>query len=188
MKIRPNSLKLAKQTLEKLTQQSVFIKTSHKWRADKNKAQHKKNRRLLQRDLNLKKQNHQSASVSHTQHIGGYALCQRGIIGFDLEPASRTVSPKAAKRIGSPQERRLITNPLHLWVIKEASWKALKGPQQPKTISHIKIDSFRKLRSHNIYEYSYKSSKINTLENSCFGVLVISPRTVLGISIFIPQL
>jgi hypothetical protein len=87
-------------------------------------------------------------SISHSK-VGdhpvvfavGAALPEKNGIGVDAELASRAVSDSAARRFISPEEVILGIEPLELWVIKEALFKA--NPKNTGTIIlHYRITSF----------------------------------------------
>lgn len=82
---------------------------------------------------------HQSLSISHCPIAGGYALCSGPhSIGFDLEVASR-IRPATVARIASPDELQASPSPAFLWAAKEATFKALRGENQPSVVSELGI-------------------------------------------------
>ncbi len=84
-------------------------------------------------------------SISHTEGVGGYALLRASDswqIGLDLELVHR-VSPAVARRVSSsPEEFESSPSSESLWTAKEASYKALKGMNQPAVVSELNIGSW----------------------------------------------
>lgn len=78
-----------------------------------------------------------SVSISHTASLGGFAISQRPV-GFDLEAQSR-ISDRAVRRVSSDAEVAAAPSPAHLWVAKEAAYKALRHGQQPAVISDVEM-------------------------------------------------
>lgn len=62
-------------------------------------------------------------SISHCRTLGGVAYSKK-VVGFDLEEKSR-ISLEIIKRISTPEEIKSAPEPEHLWVAKEACFKAL---------------------------------------------------------------
>ncbi len=93
------------------------------------------------------------SSISHTQSLGGYAFSifsQNDIhqIGFDVEISQR-VTAKISQRIAANEaEFREAPSPASFWVAKEAAFKALKGPFQPKVVSEIQLTEWARTESH----------------------------------------
>lgn len=91
------------------------------------------------------------ASISHTQGMGGFAFIEYDTddvmqLGFDLEKTER-VSNETVLRISTAKEFEQAQSAAHLWCAKEACFKALKGPHQPKLISQICIENWQNLNS-----------------------------------------
>jgi phosphopantetheinyl transferase len=94
----------------------------------------------------LATQNFTDSSISHTQDLGGFACIKTDgkAIGFDIELIAR-VSDEVAKRVCTdPTELSAAPSPAHLWVAKEAAFKALKGKSQPLVLSQIVLTNWRK--------------------------------------------
>jgi phosphopantetheinyl transferase (holo-ACP synthase) len=92
------------------------------------------------------------SSISHSRTLGGFAftqfdydqLCQ---LGFDLEETER-VSHEVSRRICATQEEYdKAPSDAALWSAKEACFKALKGENQPKTVSQIVLTSWTQIDS-----------------------------------------
>lgn len=106
---------------------------------------HPQYRQLLHTDLKLRGRVADS-SISHTEGLGGYLVSQNHShkIGFDLEVVER-VKPEVARRIcETAAEFEEAPSPASLWAAKEASYKALKGPQQPLVVMQIRIGGWQK--------------------------------------------
>lgn len=76
-------------------------------------------------------------SISHAPKLGGYAH-SKAPIGFDLEDPQR-IKADIVSRVSFPEELTNSPQPDWLWVAKEATFKALRGPRQPQVISAINI-------------------------------------------------
>lgn len=76
-------------------------------------------------------------SISHGQNMGGFVISKRPV-GFDLEQISR-VLPAIVARVSMPEEVTLAPSIAHLWVAKEATYKALMHFHQPKVLSDVLI-------------------------------------------------
>ena len=90
-----------------------------------------------------------SHSISHCPDIGGFAHTNdSGVqIGFDIELNAR-LEPRLAERVSHPQESyQEASSPAIFWCAKEASYKALRGPLQPKVISEIRLGNWTKWSS-----------------------------------------
>ena len=60
-------------------------------------------------------------------------------VGVDIESSSREMSPKVIQRVASPAEmRHARVEPIELWVIKEACYKA-NPASQDTVLSHYEI-------------------------------------------------
>jgi phosphopantetheinyl transferase (holo-ACP synthase) len=88
---------------------------------------------------------HPHFSIAHCGKLGGYASMpplQEGKIGFDVEEVPR-ISEKVARRIcTTDKEYQQAPSPSLLWVAKEASYKSLRGPRQPETITAVEIHNW----------------------------------------------
>jgi len=94
-----------------------------------------------------------SISISHCRAAGGFAFIKSDTesIGFDVEDPQR-VTCEVVARIASQEEVLSAPSPAHLWVAKEAAFKALIGVHQPTTISQVQIFSWIQLSAS---EWSY---------------------------------
>jgi len=92
------------------------------------------------------------ASISHCPSLGGFAFTQFDYdqllqLGFDLEETYR-VSPEVARRVClTAAEYEAAPSAASLWTAKEAAFKALKGVNQPKTVSQIVLNSWTQFDS-----------------------------------------
>lgn len=94
-------------------------------------------------------------SLSHSSgHIAAIAVepsrpgCPKAV-GIDLEPRSRSISPKVLERLSFPEEAEFPLSGVDRWVLKEAAFKgfsgALEGPGvdgPPGVVSQYRIVSF----------------------------------------------
>jgi 4'-phosphopantetheinyl transferase len=119
------------------------------------------------------------SSISHTQGLGGFAAilgAENRKIGFDIEVIAR-VTPQIAGRVRTTaDELSLAPSPAHLWVAKEAAFKALKGPQQPKLISEIHIVDWQKTKSQ------FETFRVTGLNSR--GAVFIQSSFAFGVFIF----
>jgi len=121
-----------------------------------------------------------SLSIAHCPLVGGFAkTIPPNQIGFDVEVDDR-VSAQSIARISKPDEVRIMPSPSHLWVAKEAAFKALFGKIQPKTQSQIEIVEAYNYDEHLIH-YAYRAP--NMAKNSDGCVLQMGPVS-LAIAIF----
>jgi hypothetical protein len=83
-----------------------------------------------------------SISIAHCPEAGGFAVADGSTwVGFDIESVSR-IQERAVARVSSAEELSQAPSPAHLWVAKEASFKALPANLQPKVISEIVVSSW----------------------------------------------
>lgn len=80
-------------------------------------------------------------SISHTVGAGAVLFHPRFRVGVDIEKAAR-IQEKVVARVSAPEELSIVRDPSHLWVAKEASFKACRHHNQPQTISGVEISSF----------------------------------------------
>jgi 4'-phosphopantetheinyl transferase len=81
-----------------------------------------------------------NSSISHTYGAGGYAYAPSDFhIGFDIEKRARVHATTVRRVSVSDEEVQKARHPESLWVAKEAAFKALRGPTQPKVISAIEV-------------------------------------------------
>ena len=96
-----------------------------------------------QEDLTLRPQLPEwSLSISHTQDYGGWiAVPSPGrlySIGLDIERRER-LNREILARVCTFEELAAAPDPAFLWVAKEACYKALAGPLQPKTMVEVRV-------------------------------------------------
>jgi hypothetical protein len=80
-------------------------------------------------------------SISHAKDLGGFVISKRPV-GFDLELRSR-ILPQIVARVSMPQEVELAPSIAHLWVAKEATYKALMHYHQPTVLSDVLIGGWK---------------------------------------------
>jgi len=90
------------------------------------------------------------SSVSHNPSLGGFALlrCQGDLsnkaIGFDTEEKLR-IKPEIARRVcESAAEYEAAPSAAALWCAKEAAFKSMRGPYQPKVLPFIEVSGWKK--------------------------------------------
>ncbi len=82
-------------------------------------------------------------SLSHCPEAGGWAITDwHQSVGFDLEVPKR-VKAEVVARVSNPSEVSSAPSAAALWVAKEASFKALRGPRQPLLISQVQISNWK---------------------------------------------
>jgi len=92
------------------------------------------------------------SSISHCRNMGGFAMTTYDSdhvvgLGFDIEEDSR-VTQEIARRICTTEDEFLrAPSAASLWAAKEAAFKSLKGPKQPKVVSEIELMDWKKLDS-----------------------------------------
>lgn len=88
---------------------------------------------------------HHPISISHCPIAGGFCVSEDVLsLGFDLEDLSR-IKASVVARISDPNELQAAPSAALLWLAKEASYKALLGPDQPRVMAMIKISEWRSL-------------------------------------------
>lgn len=127
-------------------------------------------------------------SISHTREMGGYVgICSsdkfKKHIGFDIEATSRVTQAIARRVCLTQEEFDQAPSPAHLWVAKEAAFKALRGCGQPKTVSKIEISDWVEYKSqiwgfrlHNWREFNLCDANgvILSKENLMFGYFIVT--------------
>ena len=88
-----------------------------------------------------------AVSISHSPVAGGFAFIgmQRDI-GFDLEVSER-IEEKTIARVSTEKELFAAPSPAHLWVAKEAAFKAF-GSDKLKTMSQIETSNWIPLKNN----------------------------------------
>jgi phosphopantetheinyl transferase (holo-ACP synthase) len=92
------------------------------------------------------------SSISHCRSLGGFAftqfdydrLCQ---LGFDLEESDRVSHEVSLRICTTAQEYEKAPSNASLWTAKEAAFKALKGENQPSTLSQIVLTNWTQIDS-----------------------------------------
>ena len=119
-------------------------------------------------------------SISHSNYLGGaaYAADQ---VGFDIEETAR-VLPAVALRVSDEQQMRIAPSPAMLFVAKEAAFKSLRGPRQPRVLSEVEIISWQ---THNFSQpLYYFTAQLKGQPFQWFGVCFEDSQTTVGISVF----
>jgi|GEM_PF-2535054 len=80
-------------------------------------------------------------SIVHCKGIGGYIYASNPI-GIDIELSAR-ISREVIDRVAQPQELNEAPFFQLLWSAKEATFKSLRGTDQPPVASEIFIESWR---------------------------------------------
>ena len=123
-------------------------------------------------------------SISHTQGLGGFAILHPARkIGFDLEPMNR-VTAKVATRIAfAPDEASQAPSPGHLWVAKEAAFKALRGPKQPQVLSALKVSGWQRpsKNSKSTFETFHLETPNISPDNDSIGVTFVWKGFIFGL-------
>jgi hypothetical protein len=155
--------------------QVVRVFLSRAWRAERNKPKHILNREKLElalqtalaqsRGRSSSRRSRYQHSVSHSPKAGGFALSTQAV-GLDIESRDRQLSDKAFARVGDVHERSLVRQPIHLWVMKEAAWKALRGEDQPKTIFEIQITKVLRKKRGRLLVFEFCLNGANAQMNS----------------------
>lgn len=124
-----------------------------------------------------------SYSISHSNNLGGAAFLDsaEGQIGFDVEVTSRVLS-EVALRVSSSEQLKNAPTPAALFVAKEAAFKSLRGPRQPKVLSEVEIidwvpHSFSPL----LYNFT---ARLKGQQIQWFGVCFEESRNTVGLSVF----
>jgi len=118
-------------------------------------------RELIHADIHTK-ENIKDFSISHTTELGGYITSQLSAnknIGFDIEVSDRVRQDIAQRICLTEEEFKAAPSSASLWAAKEASFKALKGFNQPQVVSEIQIGSWQ------IHGSQYETCRIQNLQN-----------------------
>jgi len=82
-------------------------------------------------------------SISHCKKLGGFSFDPAGAsIGFDIELTERVRSDSIRIVCVSRDEKERAPNAAALWTAKEAAFKALQGPKQPRGVADIEIGAW----------------------------------------------
>jgi hypothetical protein len=166
----------------------IIYKVSKEWRADAGGT--RKHRGFLGRELKKalgEKKQFAYSSLSHTVHVGGFALAKKPV-GFDLESNGRNISSRATQWFASADELALVRDPLYIWVMKEAAFKATRGPYQPKTLRLVKITDVKTLPKKTFQNKTLKfqfevKSKSPRRSFRGEGLIKINSRTIMGFAL-----
>lgn len=85
-------------------------------------------------------------SKSHAPGLAGFIQTQDRLLGlgFDIEKTERVTAEVAARICQNPKEFSQAPSPASLWTAKEATYKALRGPAQPQTVSQVCLENWQK--------------------------------------------
>lgn len=122
-------------------------------------------------------------SVSHSKSFGGAAFVDSafGPIGFDIEETSR-VTEAVALRVSDEHQLRIAPTAAAIFVAKEAAFKALRGPRQPKILSEVEIINWE-VHPFSPPIYSFKAG-LKGHSFQWFGVCFEDNQHTVGISFF----
>jgi 4'-phosphopantetheinyl transferase len=129
-----------------------------------------------------------SISISHAPTIGGYAAVPKPLqIGLDVELTER-VSPRTIGRMSDPTELAQAPHPSVLWVAKEAVFKALDGPGQPKTLRQLTLGDWLP-QEHHQSTWTFHARHHSDLEwFQGLGAAIQTGGLSLAVFLFSPQL
>lgn len=116
-------------------------------------------------------------SISHTAGMGGWVAANHPI-GFDIEVSDRAISGAIFKRLGSPAETSECPSPIHLWVAKEAAFKACWELEITRTISQIVVQNWLKIDQTG---HTFSFNIIDNLAISGWGQIDQVGRFTMGI-------
>lgn len=170
--------------LLKISNTKAYIQISPKWCAGTTNTK-KRNRKMLQAALDraqAKNKNLPFQSLSHSRQVGGFALADKPI-GFDLESKPREISEKATRWFSRPAELKAVKSSLILWVMKEAAFKALRGPNQPENLRQIKITNARRVSQNEKIEFSFQVTGGKRSRSRGRGLAISNSRTIMGIAV-----
>lgn len=117
-------------------------------------------------------------SISHCPGLIGFSVSTLNC-GLDFERASR-VKESIARRVAVEGEMETTPSPAHLWVAKESFFKSIPEPQQPTTISEIKISDWSKNEDGS---WSYKSKSLTTRVEGHGAVVVLGSDLLCGLTL-----
>lgn len=92
------------------------------------------------------------ASISHCHTLGGFVFVTFDsdhviALGFDVEEDDRVHQDVVLRICKNPSEVTEAPSYASLWTAKEAAYKALKGPQQPKVVAGVELTDWQKVDS-----------------------------------------
>lgn len=88
-----------------------------------------------------------SLSISHCRAVGGFCVADKSAhpaIGFDVELNER-VHLRHLRQVADEAELHRAPTIQALWTAKEAAYKCLQGPLQPKGVKDVRITRWRLL-------------------------------------------
>lgn len=116
-----------------------------------------------------------ASSISHCRSLGGFAFSafapdQKIQLGFDVEEDLRVTDEIARRICKSSEEFSVAPSAVSLWTAKEAAFKVLKGPLQPRVVSEIELRDWNILSSQ--IETVWIKSGQGSLFSSALGVVL----------------
>ena len=89
-----------------------------------------------------------SISISHCKRAGGFIAAPRcKLVGFDIEINRRLVGVKLRLVSVNEKEPLEAPSPAAFWTAKEAAFKCLRGPKQPRGLKDIKVGQWKQIDS-----------------------------------------
>lgn len=124
-----------------------------------------------------------STSISHANFVGGAAFLDKseGAVGFDVEESDRVLQA-VALRVSDPHQLKIAPTAAALFVAKEASFKALRGPRQPTVLSKVEILEW--LTCSNLPSYYKFRAAVKNESFQWFGICFEFGSHTLGLSVF----
>jgi 4'-phosphopantetheinyl transferase len=124
------------------------------------------------------------SSISHTKGLGGLVTSRLTMVGLDIEVIER-VGDHIVKRVcADPQEFDMAPSAAHLWVAKEAAFKALKGPQQPPLISQVTVSKWKKVAPQ--IETYWLSDRQNSAYSKGHGAVFLQSPFIISVFTVFP--
>lgn len=95
-----------------------------------------------------------SLSISHCKRAGGFVVAPRcNFVGFDLEINRRLDGVRLGLVSVDESELRAAPTPAAFWTAKEAAFKCLRGPTQPRGLKDIRVANWKKEEATGIYHF-----------------------------------
>lgn len=129
-----------------------------------------------------------SHSISHTMGLGGFAITNSTHqIGFDIELFDRVTEVVAKRVCLIPAEFDRAPSPAHLWVAKEAAFKALRGKDQPAVISEIELGAWTKLASQiETFQVLNPANPMKMAKTAPIGVVFRKNQFIFSVFLLVP--
>jgi 4'-phosphopantetheinyl transferase len=123
------------------------------------------------------------SSISHSKGLGGLVTSRKARVGLDIEVSERVKDHIVQRVCRSQDEFNAAPTAAHLWVAKEAAFKALKGPSQPQLISEITVSDWQKSESQ-IETYRLIDRQNLKLSNNQGAVFLKPPFIISVFTVF----